>query len=366
MQFTPGMEKGSRRLQKFEAGLRESGDYSDSMGQFDRANTDIMNDVAWEAAGVPKEMVGEMTPDRLGEWMTSLSDQYKKLELDTTGRMSKVGRKDIRRIVSDLESNKSPSGKKAYAVAKSYLDQMEIMFKPVRDARGRMTKATFTGKDYQTLRQAMKEDMDAAFNSDKPFIPKALKGMIDLLDKGLEHGMRAHGGKAKAQQWKDLNEKYAMTHLLLEKGVNSLGKLDPRKLGNHLMATDAKRTLLEKGGRIKDLQKLVKVDEMSRTQAGSGLSGSNMIPIRQSGKLSPFQALMQTPAGGMLPLVHSAYMSAYRKGWPSKTGLLNMDRKNKYWSPTKIARAAQQSAQPYPKVYDLVTKERGKEEEEEY
>jgi hypothetical protein len=76
-----------------------------------------------------------------------------------------------------------------------------------------------------------------------------------------------------------------------------------------------------------------------------------------SSKQSMTQRLLGSPAGNMVPIVPDTLMRAYARGYPSKTGFLNMGSSSspsiggRFWEhPGLYTRALAQSSQIHPKV----------------
>ena len=323
MKLLPGMETGSKRLQKFEHGLRETDQYADYLGDFDAANAAVMQREAAKAMGIDPSNPNAFSPESLAAHRKSLSDEYKYLERSSVGRFSPSEYNKVKSHVESLKDNVTPQGKKAYRTASGYLEQLERISRPVRNAQGRMTKQVFDGAKYQDMMQQLKGEIDSAYTRGDNLTARGLEPLVSRLKNAMDVGVRDFGGIEGVARWNDLNERYAMTKLVMNNGMDVTNKFDARKLGNHLMSTDAERTLMEQGGRIKDLQKLAKVDHMMRNQAGSGLSGTNTI-ADNSGKLTLAQRLVSGSASGYIPILPSAYMAMYKRGIPSTRGLLSL------------------------------------------
>jgi len=315
---TPGMETGSRRLQKFEHGIREFDPTADHLGDIDRNNQMIFNRTAARTIGMHNPDGHPFDPKPLDKHFQGMKRDYDTAVLGTTGRLNKRNINNIMQVVDDLRLNMSPEAQKAYRVAQSYAEQMRAASQVTRGANGRFQAATFNGEDFQRINSAMREEVKSALARGELSTVNALQPMIREFGQGVDRGVLAHGGRTKLAEWKDLNERWAMANLLVDDGLDITGNVDLKKLGNHLMATDAKRTLTERGGRITDLQRLAKGAHMVRNQAGSGLSGANII---NSGRQSFAQRMLQTPLLGRMPILPQLYMNMYLKGIPSTRGV---------------------------------------------
>jgi len=323
MRLLPGMTTGSKALQKFEHGLRETDQFADYLGDFDAANAAVMQREAAKAMGIDPKLKDSFSPESLSAHGKSLSDEYKYLENSSVGRFSPADYREIEAGVKALKENTTPQGKKAYKTANAYLEQLNKISRPVRNAQGRMTKQTFDGSKYQDMMQQLKSEIDSAYTRGDNLTAFGLEPLTKKLKKAMDTGVRDFGGVEGSAKWNDLNERFAITDLVMRNGMTVDNKFDAGKLASHLMTSDPKRTLMEQGGRIKDLQKLVKVDHMMKNQAGSGLSGTNTI-ADNSGKLSLMQRLVSGSTTGQIPIIPSAYMALYKRGIPSSRGLLSL------------------------------------------
>lgn len=316
MKLTPGMETGSQRLQTFEKGMRNDSQTIDYFNKFDQNNQKVFNREVANAIGMDNPTGTSFNPAELKAHKDSLSDQYNYLSQTTTGVFNKQDYRNLLDTLDQLKQNKSPYSQKAYNIVKSYVDQINAVSRVTRHPRtGKFQKSNFDGRDYQRLVREIKIEADSAHSRGDFTTRDALKRLKEQMDKGIESGM----GEATAQQWKDLNTKFALTQMVIDNGVNPLGDVDLHKLTNHLMATDATRTLTEQGGKgIEDLQRLAKVDYMMRNQAGSGLSSSGFSNPKTQ---TMMQSLLQLPIAGRTKLLPAAYMAMYIRGIPSVRGL---------------------------------------------
>lgn len=316
MKATPGMETGSQRLQTFEKGMRNDSQTIDYFNKFDQNNQKVFNREVANAIGMDNPTGTSFNPAELKAHKDSLSAQYDELADGTTGVFHKQDYRNLLDTLDQLKQNKSPDSQKAYNVVKSYVDQINAVSRVTRHPRtGKFQKSNFDGRDYQRLARSIKTEADSAHSRGDFTTRDALKRLKEQMDKGIESGM----GDATAQEWKDLDRKFALTQMVIDYGVNPLGDVDLHKLTNHLMATDATRTLTEQGGKgIEDLQRLAKVDYMMRNQAGSGLSTSGFANPKTQ---TMMQSLLQLPIAGRTKLLPAAYMAMYIRGIPSVRGL---------------------------------------------
>jgi len=337
----PGMATGQPRYQMREAGLRNDEKYAGPMRQLDEANDTVITNTAGEVMGLTPKQMSELTPETLDTHLKSLSDEYQALEAASIGRIEKSKLKELR----DLASNQpnTPVGNKNTKTILGLMDEFDRLNKgAVRDTRGRFKAATFDGSQYQDIRRKIKSAADMAYDKKNTDLYDSLKVMLNSLDEGMEKGIEKYGGKASSQMWKDLNERYAMTHLVMQHGMNPMGGINLKRMGNYLMENDAKRTLTGQGGRVKDLQQLIKLDFMSKNQMGGGLSGAGIEHINKEPK-SESSRLFSTPKDLEVPLNRYLRLRAYQFGYPARTGLLNLPRKSALSAPN-IYRAVEQGS----------------------
>lgn len=363
MRFLPGQRTGNRGQQMFEAGLRTDQAWTDTVRGYDRANEVIQNRIAYKAMGVPEGNIDRMTPDKLQEHMDSLSKQYQELEAGTTGRLDAPIMRSLDNHVKQLELVKGVDGEKAAKAAQDALEELQrISTREIkRDRRGRMISRNFDGKEYQSFRRRLKDQIDGAFTKGDNAKGRALQPLLEALDTGMEKGLKDAGGDATVGAWKDLNERYAMTKLVIDHGSTTTGNVDLTRLKNHFKSTDPQRLLLESGGRVADLFRLVKLNDVMKGQAGSALSGTNMNSFKVNpGKQSMRQRFLSTPMAGMVPVIPDMMMRGYARGYPSVTGLANMGsgpnallggNLGAFWDqPGLYTRALAQGTQVHPKA----------------
>lgn len=362
MKFLPGMKTGSRSAQRFEQGLRQDDSWTDVINQFDRNNDAVVNRIAFKAAGIPEGTIDNMGPKQLDGHMKSLRNEYEELTAKSVGRFEPRNMAALEEIMKTAAKAGTKESKAALKDLAAYHKEIKKMSTETRDSRGRFKKATFNGRKYQELRIRMKEDMDAAWKKDNMYTYRGLKAQIDQLDIAMSIGVKDFGGMATATHWKDLNERWAMTKLIIEKGLDPLGKFDANKMGKHLMSKEPQGLLLESSGRINDLYKITKLNHMIKNQAGSAFSSDKSRLRNKSTLTLPQHVLgsrfLEIPVAKMLGPVSSAYMSLYKRGWPAATGLLNMSG-TKWGNPLLYTRAAAQGSQAHPKALDYVQRKAG-------
>lgn len=279
--ITPGMRTANRRLLKEEQGLRNNDNVSQEFyNAVDEPNQRRMTTMAGEAIGLDMKGRDVMTQKELSDHMDSLSSQYKDIEAKTQGFYNKSDMQEVGKLLRDMKPTKyrntSPEAKANYNTALGYARQMQNELGSTKRVNGvTRTGQPFSGKQYQDFRSALQREIDDASSSTtrgSKILADKLKEMQKVLDKSITKGM----GEAKAAEWKDLNERYAMTRLLLDKGMTASGRIDPTKVGSFAMSKDeALRTLTGQGGRIKKFQDIARYNDAlhGKHNPGSDLTG---------------------------------------------------------------------------------------------
>ena len=344
MQFFPGGRTGHRGDQAFEAGLRSSKTWGEPLAVVDRNNAKVMNRTAYEAMGVPAGKVDQMTQKNMLEHVNSLKSEYDTVVKGSVGRFSPESINRIRAGSKSFTNDFSEAGVKAKDVVDARLKDIQSRIHNTRDAiTGQYRPATFRGEDYQSMSQSIKSELDGLYKNNDMVAHGALKKVQRELDDAMDNGVN-YGGKVSSTEWKDLNERYAMSRLLMENGMDITGKFDAELFGKYLMSKDAYRTLTGQGGRIKPLQKLARANYLSKQEAGSDMTGTG---FGDSGKVSHMQGFLTNKVGNMLPLKDQIYLSLYKRGWPGEKGLLGMSDKG-FWNPVLLGRAQAQAQQQHP------------------
>lgn len=319
MRLTPGMQTGSRRLQRFEHGITEFDPTADYMGQINRHNQLIANRTAARAIGMPNADGSAFAPNQLSEHLENLSREYEDI---VSGTKARLERNDLQNLVNTYQSlvgNKSPDAKKAYNTIKAYVDQLRAASLVTRGPNGRFQAATVDGPNVQRIRRQLKLEHDGAVHRGNLVQANALRDLMTQVDNSVRRGLN-YGGTITPDHWDNLNERYALANLLMEDGMTPLGNVNLHKLGNHFLSTDARRMLTESGDEgITTLQRLAKGDYIARNQAGSGLSGTGI--KANHGNQTLMQKFLQGSWTGRMPILPRMYMSMYLRGIPSTKGI---------------------------------------------
>ena len=290
--LTPGARTGNRQMQKEEAGIANSDVLGDYYHQnVTRPNQRKMTEMAGDAIGLDMRGRDNFSPQELQKHMDDLSSQYGQLEANTTGVLTRAHVKQMADALRELQPtanrNTTKLDKARYDQVKSVIQQIQAETNQVSRA-GMPSVRTFDGSKYQQLRQRIQDEASQAFMKGDSRLGNQLKKVQSALDSSLEQGM----GKATASQWKDLNERYAMTNLLARKALTPTGAVDPTRITSTVMRDDeALRTLTNRGGRIQNFQKIAKYnDVLDNVEGGSltGLGNADFAANRDLGKL-PFR-----------------------------------------------------------------------------
>lgn len=294
--LTPGVRTANRQMQIEEAGMKNS----DVLGDFyhqniARVNQRKVTEMAGDAMGLNGKNRDTWSQAELSAHLDDLSKQYKNLEANTTGKLTPVHMKATADLLDDLKPVNGPTGprrntsaeaKAVYNRVKSFADEIRSESTAGPGVSG-IQNRTFTGSQYQKWRSKIQNATTEAYQSGNRELGDALSKLRQNLDSALESGMN----KKTAAEWKDLNERYAMTNLVMNKGMNSTGKVDADMIENAMMAEgEAIRTLTGKGGRIKNLQDIARYNNILKDVEGGSLTGlgtADYAADRSLGKL-PF------------------------------------------------------------------------------
>lgn len=296
--ITPGVRSGNRQLQTAEAGLRNSDIFSQEMfNRVDRRNQARITDMAGEAIGLNTKNRDMLSQEELANHMTNLSNQYKQLEANTQGKFSQDSFKRINNLLKNMQPikdrNQSALSRQNYAIMKDAIAEMRTVLQPFTTRDGKFAQQRFDGARYQDASQYLNDQINSAYHNGNKILANNLKAVKQELDKSIENGM----GKADAKQWRDLNERYAMTSMLLKNGVTPSGVVDPSGITNAVMSNDeAIRTLTGKGGRIRKFQDIARYNDILKNTEGGSLTGlGSSEPNAQRGMMTRAADLLPTP-----------------------------------------------------------------------
>jgi hypothetical protein len=358
--FLPGMETGHQGHQMFENDLRGSSSWTDVVNQIDRNNNFITNRIAFEQLGVPVGQLKELNPTVLKTHMKNLSNEYEDFVSKTQVRFEPSDFKEVQDTISGLNTVGTKPAIKTANLTQEYLTKLEDLRRsqmPVRDPlTGRMRKSSFGGSIYQDFRRDIKSQINQAYDKQDTSTADALSKILRVIDTGIERGARDFGGEVSAKQWKDLNERWALSNLIMEKGMDPLGMVDGTKLGKYFMETEPKRYLMESAGpKMTELQKAAKLEYMTKNQKKGGLFDEMSGLLHNPGKKSALENLLSSPFAPATSFtgLPQLSMALYKRGWPSKWGLLGFEGSSFTNAPT-YARSLGQSSQFYPSMMDAI------------
>lgn len=339
--LTPGVRTGNKQMQTEEAGIKNS----DALGTYyyqkvTRPNQRKMTEMAGDAIGLNGKGRDTFSTDELSSHLDNLRAGYQNLEANTTGKFDNGHFKVATDILNDLKPtasrNRGPNGQSRYQTVKAITDQIKAESTPGAGVSG-ITNRTFDGAKYQEWRKIIQDETNQAYKNNDKTLGDALVKLRNNLDNALESSM----GKAKASEWRDLNERYAMTNLLLKNGMTPQGAIDPLGITSAVMKGDeAIRTLTGKGGRIKQFQKIARYNDVLNNVEGGSLTGLG------KADLSADRSLVKTPLAYRLPL------------YPHMVGAYRLSRLPTYGlgatSGMQIGRAAGMT-EPLPKIAEAAT-----------
>jgi len=348
--LTPAGITGSEGMQRFEHGARNAPTVTDVFADIDRHNQKIFNREASAAVGMSNPLGESINPTVLRPHLEALSKDYQSLIPQITGELDIPSVLAIGNASRNLRGLRSTEGERAYKDVQAYMEQIAAMVRPQRAQGGRATGASFDGADYQRIRRTLKAEIDGAYAKGERLRGDSLAPLLRQLDEGVDRGALMYGGTATSEQLRILNERNALSELLMDKGLDINGNFDIDKLGSHFINNDARRYLTESGNpAINRLQMLVKSGHMLENQPGSALGTGG---IRNKPSRGIIGAMVQLPVirYGMGPL-ESIATKAYLSGYPSVKGLAGVlprkvwggVRGNRAFSIPQITRAQEQA-----------------------
>lgn len=326
---SPGMETGLPEIQKVSSNARTDSKFASGVKGYDDANLDVISKVAAEASGMDAKVLRNITPDEMKAHVGDLKAQYEAMEAKTSGIPNQDSLDEVTGLLDDYST---PVQNKLMRI----IESME---------------GGYEGKEYKNIRKEVKDAYNAANQHGKDE-KDAYRILLDTLDDSIEAGIEA-SGEGLSQQWRDLNEKYAMTHFMLNNGMNAAGGIEPKKIATKLMSTDAERLLTGRGGRIGKFHDIAQISAIESKQAGGGLGNMNVDAL--PGDEVP--GLFSTPSVAQMGPLRAAKFQAFMKGYPNKTGLANLPRAG-VLSTERLGAAAQQGTDNFREIPDIAEKAR--------
>lgn len=342
MRVSPGMKMGNTRLQRNESAMNSHPEYTDYMKAVRDHNDEFFTDRIASAIGMKKkEGTTEFTPDDFNNHRADLKASLEANQAGTVGRfLPEDGVKTNTRL-DRLSKSNSPRDKATMAELKSFQDEMRRMSSPNRDSKtGRMNAWTYDGAKFQDLNsrlRARRTEANSQGQTNKE-LSDGLGEMIDALETSITRGMD-HGGTVNPANWRRDNERYALTELFKDSGVNPTGSINLDSLSNRLMSGgEAARTVSSSGGQIKELQDIIKMNYIKNNQAGSDMSGVEMMANSAGNKVNPVGDMATSVSLAMDPR-RRMFTDLYMRGWPLTKGL-------KPGTSRQVSRASAQAGGP--------------------
>jgi len=355
----PGLERGSKALQTFERTLASDTTYADPLHRIMEANNIVNNNIAAESMGMKRTASQTFTPEHLMEHKQALGKEYDTLEAGTIANFTPQDKSNLRTHANNLAMDQTQSGKVLTSDVNDYLRQIDQLTPQRNPLTGQMQAMNITGSDFKDLRSRLQADITGSFQQGNRQRADALKPILKTVDDAVERGVEKKGGTAGVAQWKDLNERNAITNLVLEKGLSVTGQLDPAKLYSYLENNDIRRIVLGEGGRVKDLHKLAQVEYMTKHQAGPDISGLTQNNMFNRVASSPLEKMLMSQYAGLpgFNMMSNAALKLYASDrWsPARHGLLHMSGKN-FGNPVMYTRAYEQANQPHVKYGNAAIK----------
>ncbi len=311
----PGMITGNIYQQRFEKGLAAEEGYSTYMQQLANSNASAKMKMAMKAMGMKDADSRDLTPEKLDSHIKDMKDEMNSLEASTTGKM---GNKKINEAGGVLKELRHTGDETRYKAVKGIFDYFKKeIASPKRSANGQFQGYTFNGGEYQRIRSRISSEAKQAYATNDYRLGDSLTKLRDILDDSLESGM----DKATVSQWKDVNERYAMTEFVTKNGLDALGGIDDAKLSSFLMSQkESKRTLLDQGNRIKHLHNIAKINQVEKRQGGRTDLNTSGIEPSTTGKTGMLNRILTMPITSTLTPGKRAGMSLYMSGFPAVTG----------------------------------------------
>lgn len=312
----PGEETGKVEIQQISNNMRTDEKFASGMRVYDRSNLQAVSRQAALASGMSGSDLRDITRESLSSHIQSLKNRFQSLEEVSSGPVN----------IDDFDS-----------VIKNLDDHPALVQKHISSAIEEIGDS-IDGKTYKQIRSKLKGFADSAAKRDDPSYG-IYKDTIDGLDTAMKNAIGDTKGPEVLAKWKELREQYAMTHFMIENGMDANHGIDMGKVSRKLMSTDAKRLLTGEGGTIGKFHDIAKLSAIQSKQAGGGLGRDNIDNVL--GDSFKGWGLLSTPGAGDMGPFRAARFGAYMNGWPNRTGLLNLPR-NGIRASENVSRAAQQ------------------------
>ncbi len=273
---SPGMRTGNQKEQRNDSVQQSDPRFSGWYDERDRVNDAVLLKEIKNSAGFGKDGIGELntlSPGRINSHIDSLKKEYGLLEANTKGKIPSSEFINIRNLIDRLPDQDINRIRKDF-----------VRFTGSnRDESGKLkiSDRFFDGSGYQNeLRRLKDAKARAVAEVNKP-LADVYDSMMLSLASGLEGGMKKH----QVERWRDLNERWAMSKLIIDKGLDSTNKIDTRKLLDNISRSDSERLVTGKGGRIRGFHDVVRMKELESQQKTLGM-GEGIAELSESAKKS--------------------------------------------------------------------------------
>tara|TARA_R110000744_G_C19371578_1_gene562707 strand:+ start:8241 stop:10190 length:1950 start_codon:yes stop_codon:yes gene_type:complete len=253
---SPGMRTGNKLEQRRDAVQRSDPRYEGWYDERDRTNNAILAKDIKDAAGFKDygDSIDTINPAVIKDHVKSLKAEYTNLEANTKGVIPSSDFSNIENKIADLDE---------YDIARIKKDFRRFVGGDMDSDR------VFDGKTYQDQLRYLKQGKTRALSESNTRLSDVYDDMMTSLAKGLEGGMQ----KDQVERWRDLNERWAMTSLIKEKGLDANNKIDTSKLLGDITASDMDRlvTGVGKDKRIGKFHDVVRIKHLENTQEKPGM-----------------------------------------------------------------------------------------------
>lgn len=302
---TPGMTTGIEQMQRDTAAMKRDPRLSPVFGEYDAKNEAVIAKVAGDAMGLDMKGQTAITPEMLRKHFSSKGADFDEVERNIIGTLdpSAVGP-----VVSQIQAN-------APLLNNSTVSKLNAIKADFEEIQGR----PFNAMAYKNVKNKIKSvmaDMEPGSSTRDTMGHAIASQMLNLWEDSF-HSAMLPGASRKLSK---LQEEYAITNKLIDNGLRPNGTIDTARIADDLLNTDARRLLTARGGNIKSLQQIARLNEVLGKQADAGINSSDNV---------------SKPAIPFMPVTSSAYepgvlsrikVAAHMNGYPRKTGYLNAPR----------------------------------------
>lgn len=368
-----GLKSGSMDKMAKEATLRNNPNFYQSIKrQIDDPNNVVDANIIADSIGMPRVETPYYKREDLVGHKEALGKRMDELVANTSGVIKRSEIAALRQRVRNIA--KKPDGTDNKTAINSILNKLkraQSESRQGRNARGQATHNQINGATYQNLRSDLKEMQRSMLEKGHRKDAKIVTDLIDVFDNSIEKGVANRYGSATAKEWKDVNEKYALTQLIMDQGLDSNGRVLSGKLTNYLENTDLERMLLGTDGAIKDIHNLVKYHKIAAEHPNPGLAGRRAQSDSGSTTIDADQPIDYSTDLIMDPLTDFRLKVNF-SDWPARSGILGLpeakafnpdgtvkriskvglDSNSPLYSVASLSRGIAQSGDLYPHIYE--------------